>query len=233
MGRPTQNYKKSWIKDPSVKKHGPGGGPPPNHVRRCQARNSLGLQCGRWALRGRDYCQRHGGRNHNARKVLGNYYSIHAGKKLSELLSELSTQTDDERLCLAEEVDVARLNTSRVLNIFEKIVINRDFTDKDGNSIDISEDRKLKLISTCAHAVKDSLDQVSGLVQAMAKVEALKADKISVHNIKWVADRVMRLIEEEVAPVDNDVAKRLCNKISEMRLFDSEEKTPKVILSIT
>jgi hypothetical protein len=172
----------------------------------------------------------HGGRNSRVRKKLGNYYSKYAGKKLSELLAELASQNDDERLSLAEEIDVSRINAARVLKLFEKIVIEEDFTDANGNQLDIPLEKKLKLKSTCASAVKESLDQVSSLVQAMAKVEALKADKISIHNIKWVVDRIMRLIEEEVVPYNNEVAKKLCDRISEMRLL---ENTPKVVLNIT
>jgi hypothetical protein len=230
--RPGQNYKKTWFKDESVIYDGSGGGPPPNHPRRCQSRNAFGTQCGRWALVGRDYCQKHGGRNHNARKVLANYYSKHAGKKLSDLLAELALQNDDERLSLAEEIDVARLNASRVLNLFEKIVIEESFTGADGKQLDLTAETKMKLKSSCANAVKESLDQVSSLVQAMAKVEALKADKISVNNIKWVVNRIMRLIEEIVVPYNADAAKELCAKISDMRLLENGQG-PQVVLSIS
>jgi len=225
--------RKNWWKDPSVAKIKSGGGPPPNHPRRCQAPNFFGDQCGRWALTGVDYCSRHGGRNPRAKKQLANYYSKHAGTKLSTLLKEIAEQSDDERLSLTEEIDVARINAARVLLLFEKIVIEENFTDKDGRPLDISPEKMLKLKSSCAVAVRDSLDQVSALVQAMAKVEVLKRDKISVHNIKWAVDRIMRLIEEEVTPMNSECAKRLCERIANMKLLESDSSNPNVVLSIS
>lgn len=231
MSKPKRFKKKEWFKDYSVKRTG-GGPPPPNHPRRCQARNSLGLQCGRWALRGRDYCAMHGGRTPLSRKKLANYYSKHAGRSLKSLLEEVASQPDDERLSLAEEIDVARINTARALQFFEKIVLNEDFRDKDGNQVEIGPEKMLQLKSTCSNAVKQGLDQVASLVQAMAKVEALKQDKISVHNIKWIVARIMRLIEEEVEPVNSECAKRLCNRISDLKLLEGDSTNAKVVLSI-
>ena len=232
MPREKRLKRKSWFPDPSVKKIGNGGPPPPNHPRRCQAPNFFREQCGRWALTGVNYCSRHGGRNPRVKKQLANYYSKHAGSKLSGLLEELSKLSDDERLSLAEEIDVARVNASRVLLLFEKIVLEEKFLDKEGKEVVLTPDKLLKLKASCIDAVKVSLDQVSTLVQAMAKVEALKRDKISVHNIKWIADRIMRLIEEEVEPVNSECAKRLCNRIADMKLLE-EGPNAKVVLSIS
>jgi hypothetical protein len=163
---------------------------------------------------------------------LGNYYSKYAGTKLKDLLEEVSKQSDKERMSLAEEIDVARINTSRALQIFEKVGLNNDFRDTSGKQVELTQDQILKFKTMSAEAVSSGLNQVSALVQAMAKVEALKADKISVNNIKWVVDRVLRLIEDVVGAKYPDTAKELCDKISEMRLLDDGATNTKVVLSI-
>jgi len=161
---------------------------------------------------------------------LSNYYSKYAGKKLAEFLEEASKQNDDDRLRLADEIDIARMNTARALQIFDQVVIQENFVDHAGNAVELSQEKKLKFKSMASDAVKQGLDQVSSLVQAMAKVEALKADKISVNNIKWFADRIMRLIEDNIK--DQELAKNICEKISEIRYLDSGTTNTKVTLMI-
>lgn len=208
-----------------------GEGPiPDNHPRRCQAANREGLQCKRWALKGSEFCKRHGGSRLRSRTKLGNYYSKYAGKKLAEFLEEASKQNDDDRLRLADEIDVARMNTARAIAIFDQVVINENFVDSNGKPIELDLEKKMKFKSMASEAVKQGLDQVSSLVQAMSKVEALKADKISVNNIKWFADRIMRLIEDNVK--DQEQAKILCEKISQIRYLDSGTTNTKVVVTI-
>lgn len=205
----------NWDKDPSVKYDGSGGGPPPGHVRRCQSRNRQRTQCGRWAIVGSQYCQFHGGRRPLTYNKMG-IYSKRASAKLKQKLEELQELTADERIDLSEEIDVARVLAERAINMYDEMVIQE------------KGDARSK--ASAAMVLKDALRHVSELVAQHARVQAIAADKVSVHNLKWIADQVCKIIKEEIP--DIQLQDRLIGRIEEMKLV-SDELKPKVVLSIT
>jgi len=224
-------YAKTWFKDWSLAGTQQGGSPPPNHPRRCQAANKYGHQCGRWALRNSDYCKKHGGAQARVKTKLSRYYTKYAGRTLSTLLKELENLPDEERLKLSEEIDVARISMAKTLSLFN-VLLEDDFRDKDGNKVNLDSEKRANLFASFAKLTQDGLSHVASLVTSMAKVDALRADKTSIQNIKWIIDRVIRIVDEEVRPVNRPAADAAIKKISEIKLLEGECNNPRVVLSI-
>jgi hypothetical protein len=162
---------------------------------------------------------------------LSRYYTKYAGRTLSTLLRELENLPDEERLKLSEEIDVARISMAKTLSLFN-VLLEDDFRDKDGNKVNLDSEKRANLFASFAKLTQDGLSHVASLVTSMAKVDALRADKTSIQNIKWIIDRVIRIVDEEVRPVNRPAADAAIKKISEIKLLEGECNNPRVVLSI-
>jgi len=204
--------KKKYHVDSNIKRNqnGPQGGQAiPGHPRQCQGTTRKGIQCGRWAIVGSQYCQFHGGRQPLIRRRMAtNYYSRRAGKRLAEKFAELEANSE-ERMSLSSEIDTARILAERAVRTYEKVVID--------DSLKNSPDAE-RLKANAAIVLRDALNHVASMVQSMAKIEAMCGSKVSIQNIKWVCERITKCIDSSTD--DQKLKTEIFKKIEGLRLID-------------
>lgn len=220
------NPKKTRFRiDPSVKRgQSQGGSAPDGHARRCQGRAKHGGQCGRWALRTRNYCAKHGGRLPLATKKMPGFYSKHVGPKLRDKLEELAKQPDSERYSLTGETDAVRLTAIQAMKVFDKVCVDGAL-DKDGKP-------NLDARATATMAMRDSMEAVADMLAKATKIDMLRADKIPIGNAKWLAERVMRMIHDLVEPKDKKLAKKLLKHIEELCILEGQIPSKNIVVNI-
>lgn len=164
-----------------------GGSAPEGHPKRCQHKNRFKLQCKKYAMIDVPYCKCHGGgRRHKApRNRVNSFYRDRLGVKLKDMLGELENSPPDERLSLLQEIDVARLLVNDALELFSEAV------DADQSRPDV-----VTIRMQASAIVRNCLDQVSKLVQAYAKAEALAPGKLTAVQMQFLMNAITRAINE-------------------------------------
>lgn len=192
------------------------GRAPEGHPRRCQGYNWFKAQCGRWAMRGSNYCPKHGGRRKRICGYMGQHYSRHAGAKLKTILQQLQEDRPDERLSLEDEVDLARATTLRSIKLWE--------------AAEESDNDEARGLATAL--VRDSINHVSNVVKNAAQVSALTKQTIKVGDVGYVIAQVTRILEDELGGSDAGklVLDRITKRFDELRLPEHEEAPPVLII---
>ncbi len=190
-----------WPWDPDVKAP-PRGLPPEGHIRRCQGairRSNPKRQCTQWALKGRNYCRVHGGRQPLYEKM--GHYSRNAGKTLKSKLEKLAAMDPDERNSLAEEIDLSRLLCERNLKLF-------DATHYPPEGTVIPE--KLKVMA--AEGLRSALADVTEIVAKSAIVRSRSEGVVGIEDLGYIIHQIKKILEDE------DVDPRVSERLSEIRL---------------
>ena len=204
-------YRERWKREgssPSFKaKYGP-------NTRQCCGRLSgtnPPIRCGYPALKGRDFCQQHGGRH---KKGAGKFtvkdnlaiYSRHAGTLLRERLQELAKLSPEERHSLSEEIDLARALAVKSLKMYEAV----------HSSSKATPDMKILV----GNQLQKALDFVSRVAVAASKVRAVSQSTVDVEQLDYIVRQVTRIIEEEIADYDREMADRVVNRLRDIKLPD-------------
>lgn len=182
--------------------------PPDGHPRRCQARSRrMQRQCRKWALQGRRFCPTHGTkplyRNANVR----GYYSQNAGPRLRQVLEELRTAPPEERMSLADEIDLARMLTERHVRIFEATCV--------GEQSDKASD---ELKAAAIAGLRRALSHVSDMVTKAAKVRALHDGTVDAEGVDYIVAQVVKIVEDEIRDKDPSMADRVVARMEQIRL---------------
>lgn len=200
--------------DPNVKYGGRGAGAPPSgHPRRCQSTNRLGLQCGHWALRGMRHCKLHGGHPKRALKKLPNYLGRKAGPKLKERLEAMSEMSEEERKTLTDEIDFLRTQAEDAVELYSKAML----LEPNGK---LSEADVVAVKCQAAEAMRNCLSSVKDFVSTQVKMDSLRKDRMPIENAAWIVYQVLRIIHEEVEPIDLKLAKRVAKRIENIGTED-------------
>ncbi len=206
----------NWPNDPNVKREGNGGRAPDGHTRRCQGRNAYlteregkPIQCGRWALIGRTYCARCGGKQpqHKLKVAARRWYSKHSGVALKARLDEMANAPPDERISLESEIDVARVLAVESIACFDKICVQGNTGTAEGAAAQI-----MKAQATIA--ARDAMTFVANIIDKAAKVRASSQGTIDVELIGYLIHQVQAIIERHIVSIPK-IGKTLCDKITE------------------
>jgi hypothetical protein len=192
---------------------------PDGHPRRCQgrARHRGGEdQCQLWALKGREYCQYHGGRIPLGRVgTMRNFYSKYAGPTLKARLEELAQ--NDDVMDLSGEIDVSRGMAAEALVYLEAIA-----QDTEGK---VSAETRALALSTA----RTALSHVAHLVEKMAKVTSVKAQGgFTAQQIPWLAYQITLILQKEVN--DEAVVKRVVDSLDQLKLPADSKVNPRIKL---
>lgn len=181
-----------WEKWPEGKPFDPEtghflGAPPAGHPRRCQGSKLNKDQCGQWAVKGSRFCKKHGG-HMGGRKRLATMglYSNRAGDKLKKILKDIREETGDERMSLAEEVDVSRALCQKAVHIFEVTCVE--------SAADTSVAQKDIAIS----CLKEALTHVGQMVERHAKVLALSESVFDPDQIDWIIGTFKQILNKRL-----------------------------------
>ncbi len=161
---------------------------------------------------------------------MARYYSKYAGPRLKEKLEELEAQTTDERLDLRQEVDMAMEQLEKAMIVYDKIVVDGTLDKKDEATGEVKPNIAAREMARRAY--QDCREHVASLKEKAAKIEVLKKDKVSVHNLKWFSEQVIVAIVKYAEPVDPTLARRLTEEILKIRVLEQDASNPRVVLSI-
>jgi len=164
-----------------------------NHPRRCQARLKArgGEQCKNWALKGVRYCKFHGGRLAQKR---GQIRTSHLPKFYRHVLSKTLAEAVDEMLGVAPEEQ---------LSLFEELAIMRKMA---GDAIQLytlaEEKKKNEAKVAAAELMRVALKDVVSVCESAARVSALGKDKISIHDIQYIINQIVRVAHDTLEETD-------------------------------
>jgi hypothetical protein len=220
-----------FVKDESVHKTR-NGAPPPNHARRCQSFNLAGTQCGRWAITNQSCCEFHGGTAVQKKKMSWSYKNC-VGPTLRQKLEEIAADGEDALHDLSGEVAIMKSICERVFITYEQVVIEGKL-DKDGV---MNHDARMAAM----RMLKDTVNDVSKLLEKAAKVQALRRSIQPVLNAGVIADKITIILFEELegkakTPEEKlaarKTAERITEKIREIKILKDDVQASRVTLSI-
>jgi len=185
------------------------GPPPENSPRRCHARRRNGERCRRWALRGRDYCQFHGGRRGPVRTDrLPMFYSRQLNRTLQEAVESQLEMAPREQLALFEELALMRLTAQRTVSMWNAAV----------------ETGKPETEQMAVALMVEALKNVEHMCTAAARVESTAADKVSIHTLKAFVSQIVRIAYETMGEEHVELARKFEKLVREEIKLPSEEE---------
>lgn len=156
------------------------GAPPPDHPRRCHGKiRRKHKRCGKWALKGRNYCQFCGGRSGRYSRVikLPRFYAKELTGTLQEYVEASLGAAPHEQLNLFEELAIMRAAAAETVALFAAAQQSKD-----------SDTR-----AAAAMLMQEALKHVVATCESAARIEAGSKDKISIHNIAHVVQQIVRI----------------------------------------
>lgn len=185
--------------------------PPEGHPRRCQGINRRRRdQCRKWALHGRNFCKTHRG-TIKPYKDMGGFFSKHAGDALKRRLAAVA-QSEQERLSLSEEVDVARLVALDSMQLWEAAQ---------------QSDNPATRGQAC-ELVRQSIDHITETVKRAATVRQLVGANVAVEDVGYVVAQVQKILNDELggSEAGRAVLERLTARIDEIKLPEHDQPPP-------
>lgn len=172
-------------------------GSPPNDSRshmRCQRilwKN--GERCGHWAMRGSRWCTKHGGRREAARKKsprlyriakMPRAYSKYLTRTLSEALEEQTGVNPQEQLQLYDELALIRDSAGQAVKLYGAA---RQASEEDPTSL-----KKQEFVFQAGAIMREQLKEVISACEAAARLENSAKDKISIHQLHFFIQQIVR-----------------------------------------
>lgn len=202
-----------------------GGAPPDGHPRQCRSLSQVTrLRCKRWALRGSNHCQFHGGRRaasiycKTGRRRLPGFYSKYLGPKLSERVRELLDAPHDEQVSLYQELAVARASACEALRLAQPLFDDRQ-------SAKLSPETKSLIIQTLGQAMSN----VKDVVLAASRLEREAEDKVSMKVINLVVMQIVLAINDVCGTEHLALAEAIGKAIDERVRLPMNDKLNPVI----
>lgn len=167
---------------------------------RCTAKNRAGSRCGRYSSApGTDKCRFHGGNAYLAHMEANGRYAEHLGPnpELSDTYEQFLLAPD---LCdLTGELALQRTMLASVLA-----------------QIAQQKDGLLRVSAASIAAITALNDQVSKLAERQARIEQRAVKAVSVNQLHWFVDQVVRIISEHVT--DPQVLAQVASRMDEITL---------------
>jgi hypothetical protein len=158
---------------------GLGGPPHEDHQRRCQGIRYCGVQCRRWAIRGSNFCQFHGGRR--SPKYWSQHVSRFYKRALTQTLTDALQQSlelkPDDQFNLMEELALMRQVASQYVTVYGAAL----------------ESGKQDLILSSGELMALALNQVANICKLAASVHSEQKDKFSIHDLNYVIEQIIRI----------------------------------------
>jgi len=217
-------YVDDYSKDAQIVGQSALRGPPPaNHPRQCHSRSKAsGSRCRRWALKGSEYCQIHGGRRSvvNPRiedKLMAGFYSKRLSKKFRDRLAEIG---DDEVFSLEGEVRISKDLCCEALALYDSIVVNDSLSGKPNRDA----------MQSLAHqALRNAVEHVTKISESAAKVDTLRKDRIPAVNIELIAAQVTKICMTNLKE-HPELLQKMLKDIEDIKILETSDT--KVVLSI-
>lgn len=177
------------------------GSPPEDHPRRCKAkRRSLRERCHKWALKGSDFCQYHGGRQRIKQKAVSKRYAKFLGPTLRSAIEELASDPHFDQVNLYDEIAVSRIAASKALKLAEPVLTGE---------AEVKESVKVLALD----CVREAMNHVRDMVTAAAKIERDANAKVSLRVVDLIIVQIIKAVYE-VCP-DKELAKKIAEHIND------------------
>jgi hypothetical protein len=177
------------------------GPPPEDSDRRCTAMRRCGLQCKRWALKGIDVCQFHGGKKprYYWTQHVSRFYKRSLGESLEAVLRESLEHSPDEQITLFEELALMRETANQHVKIYSAALATE----------------KQDTIMTAAELMAMSLQRVAEMCKAASAVHNQQKEKFSVHDLNYVIEQIIRISHDVFngLPQVNEFAMRIRDEL--------------------
>ena len=186
----------------------------------CAAKTaSTGKRCSHKSRKGSKYCGMHSKKDDPTRKVLS-YYADTSSEELRAKLMEIAALPIDEKKTLDAEVELLIHLTSTAWTVYDQVCVK--------GRLDLEEGKTNgKARASARVALADSIDRLSRVKIANAKLDALRGDKMSADAMRDMACQIMDVLEEELE--DKSLFTKICRKIEAIKM---EEPTPRVTMDI-
>jgi len=207
-----------------------GGAPPDGHPRQCRAMSYVTrVRCKRWALRGANNCQFHGGRNTQRalqrqinKRRLPMFYTKYLGPKLAKRVAELTSVPHDEQVSLYEELGLARSGMIEALQLASPL-------QDPVACAKLSPEIKALMIQTLAESMKN----VKELTLACSKLEKDASDKVSIKVINLIVQQIIMAINDVCGVENMAIAEAIAAAIDErVRLPLNDKLNPKIHINM-
>lgn len=224
-----------WVIDTDVEEHpekyahlkAANGLAPPGHRKRCQSKKSgfPPSQCILFAQEGGTKCKHHGNGKAESRRsklelcMSNGYFRNIAGSTIRDILDEARKRSPEERLSLLEEVELMRASAGEALGLFER-------------SLKDTASPKAKALAI--QVMRDSLLDVSIVVQRATQVRSLNEQTAGTEQIEYIIAHIERILQESLT--DSECAKvikkmkeiRLPSKVSNSRALEMAEELQEI-----
>lgn len=156
-------------------------------------------QCKKYALKGTHYCSAHTRRIKVFSVASKNIYALRASKKLQSLVEEIE-KNPDERMQLAQEIDMARAFSVEAISTAAAVM----------ESSTIGIESKMTAIKL-AH---ESLAEVSLLVEKHTKICALTDGLLTPSQVDAVVKQVAAIVEANVS--DETTRQKILDQLADV-----------------
>ena len=194
-----------------------GGPPPEGHERQCRAQSrGTRRRCRKWAIRGRDYCEFHGGRASLTRMGrLSSFYRKHLGPTRKAVVDALCSEPQNEQGQVWEEIALARAMALQAIKLAEPVL--------DGRAK--GQEASQLAVSVLAQA----LSSVRDLCLAASRIEKDASDKVSLATVRVFIDQVNAAVARACGE-DVVTAGKILEEISRSVRVPSAESAANVVL---
>jgi len=202
-----------------------GGAPPDDHARQCKARSMVTRKrCKRWALRGSDNCQFHGGRMSAAYRFkkgiynVSGIYSKYLGPILTERVREAVNEPHDEQVSLYQELAITRSVACEALKLARPMF-----------DPDLRKQIDDETAAMCMTTLNSAMASVKDLVLAAARIEKDSKDKVSIKVINLIVAQIITAVQDECGEEHESLAESIAQAIDKKVRLPMNDKANQVI----
>lgn len=193
-----------------------------DHPRRCRSVSRVTrMKCRKWALRGSNYCEFHGGRRRSGVNTttgagrLPGMYSKHLGPRLKSALEAYLAAPHCEQVALYDEIALARAQVSQALALARPVF-------EDDPRVKVTAEMRAMALSV----LRDSVDHVMRLVSAASKIEKDAEDKVSIRAVNLFIVQIINAVRSVVGD-DEALVRRITDAIDEQVRLPLDRTVPK------
>ncbi len=152
---------------------------------------------------------------------MSQFYGQHVSKTLAEKIEEFC-RAPQEMTSLADEVAIARMNCAESLKLAAPC-----FDPSHPQAAKMNDTVKAQAIAL----LQESLNHVRFMVESMAKIENSARDKVSLSQMNYFVQAVMRIVKNRCEEAgQGDLAKLIGEQLSQIKLPEDPNMDTKVSL---
>lgn len=203
----------------------PGGKPPLDHPRRCSAlTKNTGEPCPQWGLTNTDppLCRFHGGRQrkraqtrngHYTAQQLPMIYKKRLGPTLKKAVEEATGVDPDEQVAIYSELALLREYAGQFVGMYSATVESQVAAEESGDAAKIAKAQER--VTAAGMMMAEALTHVTDTCAKAAKIADKQKDRFSIHDLRWVIDRILMIHHNVVGKNQPELARAFAKALEE------------------